>query len=332
MEDCCSGTQHPASTKPTHHSSESKASASEKDTKLEEASEQDHPESPRPLVRRLAALWSPKAHQDPLWRALTAPEPPKDLPALWGPDVEKDPPPAIIGTTTRALTDPGPLSATAQAARAEEVRCGGAEEVPTGKLRASSEPEPPNASDVSDVKPQNEHQATSKTSSQGTRAARGTLGCFGGRYPPKPVEQPEKYAEFLTLKTGYAEALHDQSLLTTLPIGSRKADNSSGAQSRYCSWVSKRVKLLKSSEAKEDLEHKDWVSQAVEDWRTSCLGLAPRSCEEAAAAATARAEEKAKRALPGSSSSSSSSPIHGEGTTAKRRRNAKDSGIPEEAE
>ena len=62
-------------------------------------------------VQRLAALWSPNAAKDPLWRALTDPEPREDLPALWGPDdVEKDP----------TLTDQDPPSAAAQAARINE--------------------------------------------------------------------------------------------------------------------------------------------------------------------------------------------------------------------
>lgn len=220
------------------------ATAAEKDTKLEA--------SCPPIVQRLAALWSPNAHKDPLWRALTDPEPPEDLPDLFSP---------------------------------------AAEEVLTSKPEAISEPDFSSVVNVSDVRPQLKDPVMTETSR--SRAARGTQGCFGGRYPPQLEVKPEKHAEFQALKTGYAQAAHDEKLAK--PKGSCKANNTSGAQSRYLTWVNKRIHLLKGAAVMSDLEHGDWVSQAVEEWRTICLDLQPRSRAQAEAAATAWAAAAAEK-------------------------------------
>ena len=145
--------------------------------------------------------------------------------------------------------------------------------------------------DVGDVRRMQSRKRVRFDTRRPPRASRGTVGCFGGRYPPDPVAKPAKHAEFLALRNAFWAAKKDAKLSKIQGIPATKE-----SQSQYAVWIGRRIKALRV-ERPDLVSQPDLFRQAVEDWRTSVLGLASRARKEAAAVAVATRKDERSQHL-----------------------------------
>lgn len=263
---------------------ESYSAALEKDAKLD-VSEHD-PEAPHVQVQRLAALlWGP---------SVTDPDSPAASAAA---KVVEQPPAAADEFNEGSIDEINEFQEvdTEQLDTISDLP-GNEPEFPIGEgddffdshnkcedIVPNSVKDSPDVSDVSDVRRKQSLKRVKNTNCL-PRARRGTIGCFGGRYPPDPDAQPQRYAEFIALRDAFLVAKKDL-----------KLSNDSARPSHYAAWIGKRIKALKQEQRSSLVSQTDLFRQAVDDWRTGVLGLASHSRQEAAAAAVAaRKEERAQ--------------------------------------